>query len=311
MNYLKYLLRKLTTLFKRASTYQKLSEFLHGENVRLLGRALRAEQRLHASESSTDRASQRADRQFKLNRELNDENNRLKNDNAVLEALMVHRDKSIKNLSDALDKSQREQKIADSEGRVYRMERGMLKARLDGYERETTLRSYDENTARAALMQLRVMQMNTGGRTGYGVTAFIPEEVIKTLNVADSDRIAAFSKLVFDVLLQRALAGMFHINSRGNISAILFAPLGSTRNGLAPCGAVFDVDQNPRIEMARSTATDPTVRAIEQSIINSQPENKKSNDKADALTLAVHSIAPALHCLIPRSPDALGFLAKD
>lgn len=143
--------------------------------------------------------------------------------------------------------------------------------KLDEYNRSVTLQTYDENTARACLCQLRVMQMNVRGRTGYGVTAFIPNEVLERLRIDEAQRVP-FRDAVFTALLERALGGMWHINSRGNISAILFAPKGSAKEGI--CGAVFDADTNPHVELARSKANDSVVRHIEQGIIDAQPENK-------------------------------------
>jgi len=77
-----------------------------------------------------------------------------------------------------------------------------------------------------------------------------------------------FCNLVFSQMLAMALRGMWHINSRGNISAILFAPLGASKEGI--CGAVFDADTNPHVELARSKANDGVVRRIEQGIIDAQ-----------------------------------------
>jgi regulator of replication initiation timing len=153
--------------------------------------------------------------------------------------------------------------------------------KADEYSRAVTLTTYDEGTARACLMQLRVMQMDVRGRTGFGVTVFIPKEVLDKWHKSDDETKLCFRDAVFSVLLERALHGMWHINSRGNISAILFAPLGSKKDGI--CGAVFDEDHNPHIEFARSHANDPTIRKIESAIIAAQPENRRELDKLKAI----------------------------
>jgi hypothetical protein len=149
--------------------------------------------------------------------------------------------------------------------------------KVDEYQRSVTLSTYDEETARAALMQLRVMQMSAHGRTGYGVTAFIPNEVLEKVR-NDSTQQALLRQTVAITLIQRALAGMWHLNSRGNISAVLFAPKGAAKEGI--CGAVFDADTNPHVELARSKANDPLVRHIEQTIIDAQAENRPPETKA-------------------------------
>lgn len=161
-----------------------------------------------------------------------------------------------------------------------RQELAQANAQLDEYRRAVTLSTYDEGTARACLCQLRVMQMNVRGRTGYGVTAFITQEVLERLRTDSQERRLQFRDAVFTSLLERALAGMWHINSRGNISAVLFAPLGSAKEGI--CGAVFDVDTNPHVELARSRANDGVVRRIEQAIIDAQKENCPQRDNLES-----------------------------
>jgi hypothetical protein len=152
-----------------------------------------------------------------------------------------------------------------------RIDKQRLRIAEDAVERYHNLETYEEETARAALLQLRVHQMSAKGRTGYGVTVFIPTEVVTNLKCSDSATLTMFRDAVFSAAFERAVNGMWNINSRGNCSAILFAPRGANKEIVA--GAIFDADRNPQIEFARSRANDPAVRALEQQAIDRQPEN--------------------------------------
>jgi hypothetical protein len=100
-------------------------------------------------------------------------------------------------------------------------------------------------------MQLRVHGMqDSHARTGYAVTAFIPEEVLTTLTKADRDTRIAFVRIVSDELVRRALSGAWNVNSRGAVSALVFEPLVPGRP-LGAAGAIFDTPRGPAILTGR------------------------------------------------------------
>lgn len=293
-------MKQIKSLFKRRESHSAEVVRLKAECARLYDlafsakrEAARAAELLTAARIDSDEQRQRVcnlNRNLnRINAKLDAENMRLRNDNAGQEVMLTD--------------SHNQLKFANA--RIASME-----AKLDEYSRAVTMQSYDDNTARACLCQLRVMQMNNArGRTGYGVTAFIPNEVIARLSTDTPERLIQFRDAVFTSLFERAVRGMWHINSRGNISAILFAPVGSKKEGI--CGAVLDVDTNPHVELARSRANDGTINRIESAIIAAQPENTrqrldgldkvlkeantKSDDAKDSVTLTVSGLS-----LLPR-----------
>jgi hypothetical protein len=132
-----------------------------------------------------------------------------------------------------------------------------LETRLAHYERMRYFINNNvptEDAARACLMQLRVHGMSDGrGRTGYGVTAFIPEEVLSEIRNARMAKI--FTQIVADELVRRALAGAHLVNSRGAISALLFEPLVPGKQ-CGAIGAIFDTPSGPQIAVARQPGED-------------------------------------------------------
>jgi hypothetical protein len=114
----------------------------------------------------------------------------------------------------------------------------------------------NEDAARACLAQLRVHGMTDNHhRTGYGVTAFIPEEVLNVLTKVDAQTRISFVRIVADELVRRALAGAHHVNSRGAISALLFEPLVPGKQ-CGATGAIFDTPSGPQIAVARQPGED-------------------------------------------------------
>ena len=88
----------------------------------------------------------------------------------------------------------------------------------------------DENSARAQLMQLRVYgkEIDGGRDTGFGVTAFIPHEVLQGIRDSQNrgGRIA-FTRRVADVLVYRALKGLWDMSGKNNkVTALVFEPVG-------------------------------------------------------------------------------------
>jgi hypothetical protein len=134
-----------------------------------------------------------------------------------------------------------------------------LETRLAHYERMRYFINNNvptEDAARACLMQLRVHGMTDNHhRTGYGVTAFIPEEVLDVLTKVDAQTRISFVHIVADELVRRALAGAHHVNSRGAISALLFEPLVPGKQ-CGAIGAIFDTPSGPQIAVARQPGED-------------------------------------------------------
>jgi|SRR5882672_8676513 len=106
--------------------------------------------------------------------------------------------------------------------------------------------SISENTAREMLLHLRVHGMSSGTRrTGYGVTAFIPDDVLSYLRASSEDMRDVFAITVAKELVRRAIEGLYHINSRGKRSALIF---GSLSNPGAH-GSVFDEPDGMQIAL--------------------------------------------------------------
>jgi hypothetical protein len=104
---------------------------------------------------------------------------------------------------------------------------------------------------RAQIAHLRVHGMTVRGRTGYGVTAFVPNEVLDKVR-HNPEKQDALRTAIFDALLHRALAAMWNINSRGAIMATIFSPPDVNGNS-EPCGVLFD--SSDRIVMAEVTTS--------------------------------------------------------
>lgn len=88
----------------------------------------------------------------------------------------------------------------------------------------------DEESARAQLLQLRVHQESVGNRTGFMVSAFIPQGVIARLSAGTDTQRAAFHHNVAKVLVEYALKGIFRVSKQGNMVAMVFEPLGPGSN---------------------------------------------------------------------------------
>jgi hypothetical protein len=104
---------------------------------------------------------------------------------------------------------------------------------------------------RAQIAHLRVHGMTVRGRTGYGVTAFVPNEVLDKVR-HNPEKQDALRTAIFDALLHRALAAMWNINSRGAIMATIFSPLDVNGNS-EPCGVLFD--SSDQVVMAEVTTS--------------------------------------------------------
>lgn len=100
----------------------------------------------------------------------------------------------------------------------------------------------DEQTARAMLMQLRVHQESVRHRTGYMVSAFIPQGVVEKIAL---DR-AKFVALVAEVLVSNAINGILKRSAATNkLTALIFEPVNHPGQNVKLVGGYFETDTGP------------------------------------------------------------------
>lgn len=76
---------------------------------------------------------------------------------------------------------------------------------------------------RAQLMQLRVAQHNEGGRVGWMVSAFIPNEVLAKLT---RDNVEDFISKIARLLVRQAIQGIFRVLPHsGKVFGLVFGPV--------------------------------------------------------------------------------------
>ena len=103
----------------------------------------------------------------------------------------------------------------------------------------------DEQTARAMLMQLRVHQESVRRRTGYMVSAFIPQGVVEKIA---HDK-AKFVSLVAEVLVNNAINGILRRSAATNkLTALIFEPVNRHGQNVKLVGGFFETDQGPEIQ---------------------------------------------------------------
>jgi hypothetical protein len=94
-------------------------------------------------------------------------------------------------------------------------------------EKSKLLSEQECEGTRALLTQLRVRQTNEAGRTGWAVTAFIPEEVLERIR-PDVEKRKRFREKVIKILVGRALYGLYHVTQPGNrVCCVTFEKLGT------------------------------------------------------------------------------------
>lgn len=121
-------------------------------------------------------------------------------------------------------------------------------AQRDEYERELRLLQMEPSPAMDQLMQLRVHGMARNGVIGYGVTAFIPEDVLaKVRALSDRDQ-QEFIGVVAENLVARAIKGLWYRTPQNNVAALVF-----DKEKLHAV-AMIDANGAPRIA-ARAKAT--------------------------------------------------------
>lgn len=104
----------------------------------------------------------------------------------------------------------------------------------------------DEASARAMLMQLRVHQESVRHRTGYMVSAFIPQGVIEKLIHMSSVEQQRFVKAVAEVLVDNAMKGLYkRSQSTNKLTALIFEPITKPGQSVKLVGGIFETDQAP------------------------------------------------------------------
>lgn len=112
---------------------------------------------------------------------------------------------------------------------------------IDEYERQP-----DEATARAMLMQLRVHQESVRRRTGYMVSAFVPQGAVEKLIHLGADQQKAFVTAVAEVLVNSAMKGIYKRSAAtGKLTALIFEPVTKRGQNIQLVGGIFETNQQP------------------------------------------------------------------
>lgn len=129
--------------------------------------------------------------------------------------------------------------------------------------------SPDEQTARAMLMQLRVHQESIRHRTGYMVSAFIPQGVVEKLNSFTAGNRAKFVSVVAESLVNNALSGILRRNSATNkLTALIFEPITSMGQNVKLVGGIFETDQRPEYIPMEKTNRMPPILINDDGVIS-------------------------------------------
>lgn len=98
-------------------------------------------------------------------------------------------------------------------------------------ERELRLTQIEYDKLAATVAQLRVHGMHEHGRTGYGVTMFIPEDVLATLRSSGTKAVIEFVDAVAHDLVGRAVRGLYYRNRDNKVSVMLFEDAAGPKAG--------------------------------------------------------------------------------
>lgn len=122
----------------------------------------------------------------------------------------------------------------------------LLKTQVDSLHEDLARRAEDESTARAMLMQLRVHQESVRKRTGYMVSAFIPDGVVTKLAELGADKQKQFAAAVAEVLVSNAVNGILKRHQSTNkLTALIFEPIIKQGQNVQLVGGIFETDQGP------------------------------------------------------------------
>lgn len=82
----------------------------------------------------------------------------------------------------------------------------------------------EQAAAQSQLAFFRCAQDSVAGRTGFAITVFVPDVVVKKL-AANMDKLPAFKQEVIDMLMDRVLRGCTKVVAGKGVAAITFEPL--------------------------------------------------------------------------------------
>lgn len=105
-----------------------------------------------------------------------------------------------------------------------------------------------EQTARAMLMQLRVHQESVRHRTGYMVSAFVPDGVVQQLRHLGADSQQQFASAVAESLVSNAISGIYKRSAAtGKLTALIFEPITKRGQNVQLVGGIFETSQGPEV----------------------------------------------------------------
>jgi polyhydroxyalkanoate synthesis regulator phasin len=183
-----------------------------------------------------------------------------------------------RDIARALDRVESQRKSRTLELQTAREDINILKRALHSAESELAIKSAPDSALRAFVMSLRVHEMQGNGATGYGVTAFIPTGVIRTLDQKDPATQQQFVQIIAAELVSRAMHGIHFINSRGTRCALVFDPLAG-----GAAGTVFDTPTGPEMKLARSNGVATNNLQLLSQHPEAQEKFHKSISRAEAL----------------------------
>lgn len=129
-----------------------------------------------------------------------------------------------------------------------RNEIDLLRIQVDSLHEVLAMRKMEESTARAMLMQLRVHQESVRRRTGYMVSAFIPDGVVTRLAELGEAKQKEFVTVVAEVLVNNALSGILKRHQSTNkLTALIFEPITKLGQNVQLVGGIFETDQRPEL----------------------------------------------------------------
>lgn len=94
---------------------------------------------------------------------------------------------------------------------------------------------------RAHLMELRVAQEDVKGEIGWMVSAYVPDSVVKHLQ-QHPERVAEFTRLVADALVDNAIKRILKIDRSGKVQALIFENVKNPNQQIIRCRPWFEAD---------------------------------------------------------------------
>lgn len=147
-------------------------------------------------------------------------------------------------------------KLADARNEI-----DLLRIQVDSLHEVLAMRKMEESTARAMLFQLRVHQESVRRRTGYMVSAFIPDGAVTRLAELGEAKQKEFVTVVAEVLVNNALSGILKRHQSTNkLTALIFEPITKLGQNVQLVGGIFETDQRP--EFVPMTDKAPSIKQL-------------------------------------------------